>query len=288
MIGMSIATLQSDEDLQKYLKGISIPSRPDAITELRREMNRPIPDLRRISITIGKDIALSAGILKTVNSPFYGLSNKLSSVEQAVNFMGLEIVSKIVTGLLLRKIFPANSGFMEHFWYYAEQTARISSYFAHTLHIMAPGDAQTFVLFQNIGVPMLMQKFGNYEQMESEATANDIPIIDCENEVYLSNHASLGYIMAKGWYLSPELCEAILRHHDVSVFDVLDPITPTARNLIALGAIADRMNRELLGLAETNEWKQMASHVRLHLGITEQDYRDMKSNVIIMMEDDAH
>jgi HD-like signal output (HDOD) protein len=277
---------QSDQGIQKYLKGISIPTRPDAITDLRREMGRPLPDLRRISSTIGRDIALSAGILKTVNSPFYGLTSKLSSVEQAVNFMGLETVSKIVTGLLLRNIFPANNLFMERFWYYTEQTARISAYFANTLHIIPPGDAQTFVLFQNIGVPMLMQKFGNYEQMESEAAAEDMNIIDCENEVYSSNHASLGYIMAKGWYLSSELCEAILRHHDVSVFDVLDPISPTARSLVAIGAISDRMNRELMGLAETKEWKQMASHVRLHLGITEQDYRDMKSNVIIMMEDD--
>ena len=286
MSAQSTAAVQSEEDLQKYLKGISSPSRPDAIDELRREMRKPFPDMRTISGTIGKDIALSAGVLKTVNSPFYGLSNKLSSVEQAVNFMGLETVSKIVTGLLLRNIFPSNNLFMERFWYSADQTARISSYIAHTLHVIDPGDAHTFVLFQNIGVPLLMQKFGNYEKLESEATAEDLSIIDCENDVYSSNHASLGYIMAKGWFLPPELCEAILRHHDVATFDVLDPISPVARSLIALGALSERMNRELMGLSETIEWREMASHVRLHLGVTEQDYREMKSNVIIMMEDD--
>ena len=78
---------------------------------------------------------------------------------------------------------------------------------------------------------------------------------------------------------------AILRHHDHAVFDPLDPISPVARSLIAIGAMADRMNRELLGLTETVEWRQMASHVRLHLGVTEQDYREMKSNIIIMMEE---
>jgi HD-like signal output (HDOD) protein len=277
--------LQSEEELNKYLKGISIPSRPEAVDELRREMRKPFPDMRVISNTIGKDIALSAGILKTVNSPFYGLTTKLSSVEQAVNFMGLETVSKIVTGLLLRNIFPKNNLFMERFWYGADQTARISAYLANTLHLIAPGDAQTFVLFQNIGVPLLMQKFGNYDQIESEAAAQDLSIIDCENKIYSSNHASLGYIVAKGWFLPAELCEGILRHHDVAMFDVLDPISPVARSLIAIGAMADRMNRELSGLTETVEWRQMASHVRLHLGVTEQDYREMKANVIIMMEE---
>lgn len=275
---------QTDKDLQKYLKGISIPPRPDAIDQLRKEMRKPVPNLRAIANTIGKDIALSAGVLKTVNSPFYGLSSKLSSVEQAVNFMGVETVSKIVTGILLRRIFAENTLFMERFWDSAEQIAKICSYIATTLHLVPAGDAHTFGLFQNIGVPLLMQKFGNYDQLESEATAEDTSIIDCESELYFTNHASLGYIMAKGWFLSADLCEAILRHHDVSAFDDSDPISLVSRSLISIGSLAERMNRELMGLAETADWRAMATQVKLHLSVTEEDYREMKSNVINLSE----
>lgn len=78
--------------------------------------------MRKIAQLIGKDIALSAAMLKLVNSPFFGLSRKIDSPQQAVAILGLGNVTGIVTGLSLKSSLGGGLN-LERFWDSADRVA---------------------------------------------------------------------------------------------------------------------------------------------------------------------
>ncbi len=83
----------TQEQIQKVLQGIAIPPQPQIMVDLQMEQMSPDCSISAIADLIGQDIGLAGSILKTVNSPFYGLSNKITSINQAVNLLGVKSVS---------------------------------------------------------------------------------------------------------------------------------------------------------------------------------------------------
>ncbi|NMQ05243.1 HDOD domain-containing protein [Candidatus Accumulibacter phosphatis] len=94
-----MAKLIPAEMIEKTLKGIVIPARPQALLHLQNELKKDDPAPRVIVRLISGDVGLSAAVLQTVNSPFFGLSRKISSVAQAVSLLGMKAAAQIVTGL---------------------------------------------------------------------------------------------------------------------------------------------------------------------------------------------
>ncbi len=64
------------EQIQQSLQGISVPAQPQIMVDLQMEQYMPDPDLEVIAKLISQDPGLSGALLKIVNSPYYGLSNK--------------------------------------------------------------------------------------------------------------------------------------------------------------------------------------------------------------------
>src|SRR5262249_39116975 len=96
-------------EAEQIVKSIGIPPCPALLAKLVREMRNDDPDFAKLGELIGSDVSLAAVLLKTVNSPFYGLRAKATSIRQALVFVGLRNVTQLVTGLLLRQAFPAGA-----------------------------------------------------------------------------------------------------------------------------------------------------------------------------------
>lgn len=265
-----------EEDFSGMLKGIVIPPRPIIMEQLLPEMRSPNANLSIIGKLISKDVGLTTGILRVVNAPFFGLTRKISSVESAINLLGLTKLSKIVTGILVRQ--AMTRGDLTQFWDAAENVANITGHLASTFFPDQREEAYTFGLLQNIGVALIMQKYVDYDEIEFQAQMNQQPILEVEEDFYETTHTSLGYILARSWNLSTDLSQAILRHHDLTAFDEQDSIPQTSKSLISLGALASRMHDDLNQLNEKWDWSILGSSVRQHLGITEQEYQELKAS----------
>ena len=74
----------TQENVEAILKGITIPSPPQVVADLQMEMAMPNPDLNEMADMISKDPGLAGGVLKTLNSPFYG-NHDIGSISKAVN-----------------------------------------------------------------------------------------------------------------------------------------------------------------------------------------------------------
>lgn len=239
-----MATVEIAQDQARKIVGsIAIPPRPAAITRLMEENCREEPDSRVIGKIIGGDVSLAAAMLKTVNSPFFGLRQKIGSVPQAVSVLGQRNISNIIVGLSLRNSLSGKGVSMERFWDSAAKVAMVSSQLSTLAPDIPKEEAHLFGLFRDCGIPLMMQRFPDYKETLGLANAlTDKPFTSIEDERYSTNHATVGFLLARSWGLPDAICEGILHHHDYSILESREsPVHPKARTLIAIMRTAEHM-----------------------------------------------
>ena len=274
----------TQEQINNVLLGIKIPPQPQILVDLQIEQIMPDPDLNSIAALISRDVGLAGTILKVVNSPFYGLSNKITSVHQAVSLIGLDSVINIINGVSIKSEMSDETIIhMNRFWDTANDIAMIATNVAKQVGFPKPDLAYLLGLFHNAGVPLLMSRFDNYLEVleQSYAEGND-RIIDVENTLLNTNHAVVGYYIAKSWNLPKVLCEAIAEHHNCQRH-FLGPkqVDSESKTLLAILKIAEHVcgSFRILGNQDVDhEWELIGPEILTHLGLGEYDLEQLRLN----------
>ena len=228
-----------EDDAKQVVRDLDIPPCPEILTKLLGEMRKDEPDYRTVSNMVSEDVSLAAAMLKTVNSAFYALRNKATSVRQALALLGLRNVKEIVTGLLLRNsLMKADSKVLERFWETSSDIAQTASLLAKPLAGLDREEIYTFALFRDCGIPLMVLRFPEYEEFYSKAMADSQPLTEAENAQFNIDHARVGAELARTWHLPDEICNAIALSHDYSKLTG-DEVPVKERKLVALGLVAE-------------------------------------------------
>jgi HD-like signal output (HDOD) protein len=271
---------------ENILKSIQIPPCPGVVVALMEEVRKPEVDFSKLVKLISGDVSLAASMLKTANSPFFALRNKVNSVQQAVSVLGLKNITQIVTGLALRKTLGGDSVSMERFWDRSNFTAVVASHMAARLHGVSREDAYTHGLFHDCGIPILMQKFPDYKDKLAAANSAAELVITVEDESYATNHAVVGNILARNWFLPAHISEAILVHHDHTIFaNPDDHATPTVCVLVAITLIAEHIVASFLDMPDDAEWLSGGQKALDYLGLGAEDLADITEDALAELEE---
>ena len=257
------------------MRSIRIPPRPSLLVDLQRELGKDDPSPRNMARIIGNDVGMSGALLKLANSPFFGAARKAKSVEQAINFLGVDMCASTLTGLLARRAIDGQGADLSAFWEISMRRAQALMFTSRKLRI-APSDiAHTFGLFCDIGVPLLMDRFADYAATYDDAChEQQRRFTELEDDRYSTNHAAIGCLLARNWGLSPDVSWAILLHHDYRVLD--DPATDDAvRSLVALALLAEKGIQRFFGRTLSYEWEKGGALACQHLGLTEDEVADL-------------
>jgi len=233
-----------EQDLDRMAREIGIPPCPAILSRFSAEMHEPEPDTRKLAALIGADIALSAALLKFVNSPYYGLRTKATNAHQALSIIGLRAGANIVTGLILRQAFPAGAGpLMQRFWDQSGRIAAAALNLVRRVKGMDLDEAHTYALFRDCGMPVMIRKFPNYAGcFDSTAHQPGAIVTATEQTRYRYSHARVGYALARGWLLPEPICRAILYHHEYAkVAAGVREVEPANRKLVAFGLLAEQV-----------------------------------------------
>jgi HD-like signal output (HDOD) protein len=257
------------------LRSIRIPPRPSLLVDLQRELAERDPSPRAIARIIGNDVGMSGALLKLANSPFYGAARKAKSVEQAINFLGINQCAAMLTGILAREAVGANNPALNQFWEVSSCRAQALVFISRKLRLAPPDIAHTFGLFCDIGLPILMARFEDYSRTldicNSDASAK---FTDIEDARHTTNHAAIGCLLARNWGLSPDVSWAILHHHDYEVLG--DSATDDAiRSLVAGAVLAERAIQRYHGNSASLEWEKGGDAACRHLGMNEDETADL-------------
>ena len=199
-------------------KGFSVPAQPKLLLSLLKLMAVPSPDIKKIADCISKDIAVSAAILKTVNSPLYGLSRTVTDIKMSVNYIGIYGVVMLVTGSLLKKSFDPKSCSidLDLFWSMTTDVSSAAIAIGKKFKTnIAMDKLSSLGLFHACGIPVMAMKYNNYQEVLDQAHITpELSLIDLEDKHYHTNHATIGYYVASSWRLPKDVCQIILQHHE--------------------------------------------------------------------------
>ncbi len=275
----------SQEQIAQILQGISVPPQPQILVDLQMEQLMPEPDLKRIAELISKDVGLAGTTLKFVNSPFFGLSNKITSIEQAVSLLGADTVINILNGLAIKgEMSDEKIVALTRFWDTANDIAMVCATVAKQVGYPNPDEAYALGLFHNTGIPLMMKQFPDYLDFMEEAYSGEYErIIDAENRQYNTNHCVVGYYTSKAWNLPLHICQVIAEHHNTQrIFETKDGRNQQQKTLLAILKVAEHIcgNYRVFGNQEVDsEWENSADDILEHLGLSTYDITELKELV---------
>lgn len=262
------------EHAEALMKGIIIPPQPDILIEVLNEQRKPDVNLKRIAELISRDVAISAGTLRIVNSAFYGLRKKIKSIDHAVRLIGVKNVTNLVTALMLHSAFGNVRGpFMEQYWAGSIQLAMAAASIARLYPDIEEEEAYAIGLFADCGVPLMMRRFKDYPQVYQEAhETTDVTVTSYEDAAFKTDHSLVGYLVGRSWKLPDVFCQAILYHHDCRN-NIADQqiITEGDAAYLAVIQTAFHIKRMIEGLPVSFEWQQKGEIIKSFLGISEDD-----------------
>ncbi len=241
-------------DVDTLIESIAIPPRPALLTEVQKEMAADDPDLGRISRLVSMDVAMTAAVLRSVNSPFYALARQATTLDHAIVLLGQRQIGSLVTGFALRQAVKGDGANLTRFWDVSTKRSYALYRLARGLRGVEVDVAQSFGLFCDVGIPLLMQRFPDYGATLQAANRSDSqPFTAVEHAAHQTDHAMIGALMARSWGLPKIVCDAIRLHHDYSVFQ--DPNGDEAvERLIAMGLLAEVAIQRFARLNASVEW----------------------------------
>lgn len=196
-----------------------LPSLPGIYLQLNEELCRSEPSLQRIDELIAADMAMTAKILKLVNSAFFGLPYEISRASHAVKRLGLETLrtlvltahifeqfqSPLLTAADVRQIADhslavSRSARTIALFEHADQPTQDGSFTAGLLH-----DAGKLILASTLG-----QQYS--EVLEYSEKAN-IGLYAAERELLGCSHAQVAAYLYGLWGLPSTIVDAVAWHH---------------------------------------------------------------------------
>jgi HD-like signal output (HDOD) protein len=261
----------NESQAKKVLDSIILPPRPAIMIAISEAQQRDA-ELNEMAALISHDISLSAIILRTINSSFYSLPNRISSIEEAVKLLGMKNISMLITGLSMRNLSPSKK--FDIFWDHCDSSGLISAYLAQQLGGINKDDAHLLGLFHDCGRILMHQQFNNYQDTLNLAVDSDQHLIYHEKERHLTDHAQVGSFLAKAWCLPINIIEAIKLHHDIEVFHK-GLATDTVLSLILLIHLAEHIGNPD-SIYNDSMWSTYSDEFMEYLSITEDQVTDLQ------------
>ncbi|WP_256349786.1 HDOD domain-containing protein, partial [Pseudomonas gingeri] len=123
----------------------------------------PDPDLTEIARLISQDPGMAGALLKLINSSHFGLSNRVSSIQRAVNFLGSRSIINLINALSIKSEMTDDAIVtLNRFWDTAQDVAMTCLTLAKRIGSQAVDEAYALGLFHDCGVPLMFKKFPNY------------------------------------------------------------------------------------------------------------------------------
>ena len=223
----------------------AFPRSVQRVLELTRNINC-MP--KEIVGVIEKDPVMTMKIFKVINSAYYSLPNKITSVGQSVIYLGINTVKNLALGFAAVGILPRTTpgGFdvqryLLHSLVVAGVARQLGTQFAKGE--VEPGDCYVAGLLHDFGKIVLAQFLpAEFHQAMAYAAEKRIPLHEAEAWVVGISHGPVGAMLAHRWAFPADLVDCIRDHHDPKVSSVLLDCLRTADQIVRLRGIGDSGN----------------------------------------------
>lgn len=192
---------------------VVLPSSPKLYQELNRLLASGKASLEAIAAVMEQDMSMSAKVLQLVNTAFFALPRKISSVAQAVSYLGFGTLRSLVLAhSLFREISSKDAAAIDQTQARALATARIAQ---RLLRDEVPRQvAFTAGLLHHIGaLAMAIQLPDAQRAIDERVRSGEVPLLDAERAQLGVTHPEIGAYLLGLWDLPHDIIEAVAGHH---------------------------------------------------------------------------
>ncbi|HSI37344.1 MAG: HDOD domain-containing protein [Phycisphaerae bacterium] len=206
----------NEQLLTKIRQCPTLPSLPAIAIEVLNLAQRDEVDIAEIARTISRDPALSGKILRTVNSSFYGRSQSVSNLSQALVILGLQSVKTLVLGFsLVTSLRTTKAKGFKHvdYWRRSVYAATAARILAVRTQLVQQEECFLAGLLKDIGMLVLDLVLGDAYGEIHEKSPTHVELVDAERTTLGLTHADVSGLLAGLWKLPPLLATPMQAHH---------------------------------------------------------------------------
>ena len=195
---------------------------PAVIAEILSVLRSDDIATAKLTRLIESDPALTTGILRAANAPYYAIRGYVKNVNNAIALVGLDETSRLLlTYHMKQRLIFLNMqqwGSLESLWKHSVSTAALSRVIASHFKLKTGEKEFTAGLLHDMGKLVLIQYFPDslsaIEQMVKELAMHDI---EAERQTLAISHSEIGGQLGEKWSLPREYVEVMEYHHDVDM-----------------------------------------------------------------------
>lgn len=202
----------------------TFPQSVHKIVQLCSDINFSTKELITI---IEHDPIITLKVLKLVNSAYFGLSKKITSIKHSVVYIGANTIKNVAMTIATIGILPKKeqAGISRNsFLLHCLNTATIAKLLARKHGVPESELTDYFIggLLHDIGVILTAQLVkDDYVAAMSIVDRADIPLHEAEQKILGFDHAEMSAILAERWKFPENLINCIRNHH--RLHEIPDP-----------------------------------------------------------------
>ena len=211
---------EKDAIVNTYVsRAMPIPTLPTAVARILELSGKKDVKVEEVADAILTDKVLTARMIRLMNSAFWGIRRRISSVREAIVYLGLHQIRSIVLTTSLFNAFPdKNPDFnIIKIWEHGLGVALVARRLSQRVGYEDPEQAYIAGLMHDIGEVLLSQySLKEFEEVVEVVKTEKISFYDAEKRIIGVTHSDFAGWFGQNWGFSEEFVEVIAMHHDLN------------------------------------------------------------------------
>jgi HD-like signal output (HDOD) protein len=210
--------LSEDAALKEVSKIVEVtgdlPAMPHIAAQVMEKLSSPNATPKDIHQLLTKDQGLAARVLKVANSPYYGASRSISSLRDAILFMGFDSIRSLVMTAVMKGMFSATSLAEKLLWEHSIGCGVAARRIGVEVDFSGSEEAFLAGLMHDIGKAVLFLRIpAKMRDIMQEVYNSGTDFAEVEQQMLGFTHAQVGQMVADKWRFAIDIEDAIAHHH---------------------------------------------------------------------------
>jgi len=215
---------RSEELIERLFRRIGeVSSLPTVAVRIVEVINDPDTGAEDLLEVVRFDAALATRIVRTVNSSYYSMQNKVADLQLAIALLGFKEIRNLAMTAYIAQLFKKGHGHgsysREGLWNHSIAVGAVAQLIAQTCGRVQPREAYLAGLLHDIGLILLDQYLHKPFCQVIDALEEGKPAWQVEQEILGFDHAELGAFVASHWSMPEHLSTTIRYHHAPQEYD---------------------------------------------------------------------
>lgn len=201
--------------MKQIIQMPNLPTPSPIVMKLVQLLRYEEVQMKDIISSVERDQSLVAQLLKLINSGFYGLKNKVDSVETAVGLLGITNLKQVIYSATVIDLFSEEE---KKEWEHAYSSSVLMTNIMRENELPVASNLPLTALIHDIG-KVVLRKFRpqKYKLAQMASEEKRLPLFMAETTIINLNHAEIGGMIAEKWQMTPDISIPVAFHHGKAI-----------------------------------------------------------------------